>query len=536
MDGQWLWAPTAPSLSNAGWWKGTCRRLIYTTGTLLLAAAASSSPRYKPGDLATNDVVAPFDFAVVNHERTERLRREELAKVPAVYRCDPWSAVQAEEKLGAFFSSTRTAFLDAMEVAAKKRVVDEATVDHPSFWRFVDWFRQRHPDFPITTNIAKAWALNRDDAEPALRLALREAMRQYIRGDVIPDGADTPEVQVFVTEQGAMPTTLEDLQTSARIIPGSDAPRLSEAQERLKLPEDLAEFRPLLAPHLRENLIYEEWLTTLKRQRRSAELVAFDQYSPGQVVVFAGQVIDTKAAAALEVLTEAEALRESRAVQVGAVPASRRQPVADIRFTLEALRNLARQYPSASWILAALLVMIIWGLSRRGSAAARPQPITGAYTLITNPARPQLPAPQADRQAEAEPASLALHAGGEWQTELRDAERRAEELLSIVRAGLAPHLARELTHKLVQELVTQRATLLRAHQMAEREIVALEARFAKVCNEMQERIAAYERRAIDLEKELIARAEQTRELMNATILLTEQKLKAKKTEDPFAYN
>jgi hypothetical protein len=49
---------------------------------------------------------------------------------------------------------------------------------------------------------------------------------------------------------------------------------------------------------------------------------------------------------------------------------------------------------------------------------------------------------------------------------------------------------------------------------------------------MQERIAAYERRAMDLEKELIARAEQTRELMNATILLTEQKLKEKKNRTP----
>jgi hypothetical protein len=535
MDGQWLWAPTAPSLSNAGWWKGTCR-LIYSTGTLLLVAAASSSPRYKPGDLATNDVVAPFDFAVVNHEQTERLRQEELAKVPAVYRCDPWAAVQAEEKFGAVFNTTRSAFLDAMEVAAKKRVVDEATLDHPSFWRFVDWFQQRHPDFPITTNVAKAWALGREDAEAALRSALREAMRQYIRSDVVPEGADTPEVQVFVTEHGAMPTTLDDVQTSARVIPGPDAPRLSEARERLKLPDELAEFRRLLAGHLRENLIYEEWLTTLKRQRRSSELVAFEQYSPGQIVVFAGQVIDTKAAAALEVLTAAEALRESRAVQ-SAMPAARRQPVADVRFTLEALRNLARQYPSALWLLGVLVVMIVWGLSRRGSAMTRRQPITGAYTLITNPARPQIAVPRIDRQADgADAGSLALHTGSEWQMELRDAERRAEELLSIVRAGLAPHLARELTHKLVQELVTQRATLLRAHQMAEREIVGLEARFAKVCAEMQERIAAYERRAMELEKELIARAEQTRELMNATILLTEQKLKEKKTEDPFAYN
>src|SRR5688572_19605194 len=254
MDGQWLWAPTAPSLSDAGWWKGT-RRLSCFMGTLLLAAAALSSPRYEPGDLATNDIVAPFHFAVVNHERTERWRREELAKVPAVYRSDPWSAVQVEEKLGMVFNTTRSAFLDAMEVAAKRRVVDEATLDHPSFWRFVDWFRQRHPDFPITTNIAKAWAMGREDAEPALRLALREAMRQYIRGDVVPEGADTPEVQVFVTEYGAMPTTLDDLQTSARVIPGPDVPRVSEARERLKLPEELAEFRPLLARQDRKSVV-----------------------------------------------------------------------------------------------------------------------------------------------------------------------------------------------------------------------------------------------------------------------------------------
>ena len=59
-------------------------------------------------------------------------------------------------------------------------------------------------------------------SEAALRSALRETMRQYIRGDVVPEAADTPEVQVFVTEHGAMPTTLDDLQTSARVIPGPD--------------------------------------------------------------------------------------------------------------------------------------------------------------------------------------------------------------------------------------------------------------------------------------------------------------------------
>jgi hypothetical protein len=525
MEGQWLWAPTAPSLKEAGWWRGT-RRLIFSLLVLLSLCASAEIPRYKPGDQATNDVVAPFDFAVVNHDQTERLRREELAKVSAVYRCDPWAAVQAEEKFAAILNTMRLAFLDAMEIAAKQRVLDEATLDHPSFWRFVEWFQKQHADFPLTTNLARAWAQGREDVDAALRSALREAMSQHIRPDAVPESADTAEVQVFVTEHAITRLTLDDLQAAARLIPASEAPPLSDARERFKLPPELAEFRPLLAGCIRENLVFEEWLTTLKRQRRSAELVAFDHYGPGQVVVFAGQVIDTKAAAALQVLAAAEARRDTQVLETKIPLTPRVRPSTDIRVTLEDLQRLAQRYPWALWVLAALVFTIVWGLSLRGAARAKQKPITEAYTLITHPARP----PEVSR------ASLAMETRSEWQTELRDAERRAEELLGIVRAGLAPHLARELTHKLVQELVTQRATLLRAHQMAEREIVSLEARFAKVCGEMQDRIAGYERRAMELEKELMARAEQTRELMNATILLTEQKLKAKKAEDPFAYN
>jgi hypothetical protein len=93
-----------------------------------------------------------------------------------------------------------------------------------------------------------------------------------------------------------------------------------------------------------------------------------------------------------------------------------------------------------------------------------------------------------------------------------------------------------LTHKLVQELASQRATLLRAHQLAEQEILALEARFEKVCRELQERVSSYERRTAELEKELVAKAEEARQLMNATIMLTQEKLAKSKANEPFACN
>jgi hypothetical protein len=491
---------------------------------LVSLASEASIPRYKSGEVATNDVVAPFEFAVVNHEQTERLRREELAKVPAIYRCDPWVAVQAEEKFTAAFNATRVAFLDAMETAAKSRVLDEGTLQHPSFWRFVEWFKKQQPDFPLTTNLVTSWALGRDDVEKQLRSALREATSQYIRSDLLPFAADTPEVQVFVTEHPTTRVTLDDLQATGRTVDASDAPRLAEAQQRIKLPEELTEFAPLLGKFVSENLIFEDWLTTLKRQRRAAELIVFDQYSPGQVVVLAGQVIDAGTAAALEVLAKAEARHKLR---VPEEPPAAARPRADsgISALAQQLHALARQYPWALCGFGIMSVSLAWHLAnRRARKNQRQQSISGAYTLIADPRN------EAGRDLPIAPPN------SEWQMELRQAEQRAEDLLAIVRAGLAPHLARELTHKLVQELVSQRATLLRAHQLAEREITALEGRFAKVCQDLQDRIAAYERRTAELEKDLMAKAEQTRELMNATILLTEQKLQAKKVEDPFAYN
>jgi hypothetical protein len=526
MEGSGLWARVAPSLSQTAWWQGR-RRLPSSAAILLLVSLASeaSIPRYKSGEVATNDVVAPFEFAVVNHEQTERLRREELTRVPAIYRCDPWVAVQAEEKFAAAFNATRAAFLEAMETAAKSRVLDEATLQHPTFWRFVEWFQKQQPEFPMTTNLVTAWALGRDDVEKQLRSALREAMSQYIRSDLLPFAADTPEVQVFVTEHANTRMTLDDLQAAGRTIDASEAPRLAEAQRRINLPEELKEFAPLLGKFVSENLIFEDWLTTLKRQRRAAELIVFDQYSPGQVVVLAGQVIDAGAAAALEVLATAEARRKLRVPEESIAVTARPVTDSSLGTLAQQLHELARQYPWALCGFGIMSVSLVWHLaSRRSRKNQRQQSISGAYTLIADPRN------EVGRDVPiAPPAS-------EWQIELRQAEQRAEDLLAIVRAGLAPHLARELTHKLVQELVSQRATLLRAHQLAEREITALEGRFAKVCQDLQDRIAAYERRTAELEKDLIAKAEQTRELMNATILLTEQKLQAKKVEHPFAYN
>jgi hypothetical protein len=254
-----------------------------------------------------------------------------------------------------------------------------------------------------------------------------------------------------------------------------------------------------------------------------------------------GQIVDARAKAALDVLAVAVKRQQTR-VAVGDSAGA----ADDLRARLLAfgvrVDGAVRRYPWLLLIFATLLLLAFWRLvTSRGPAEATAT--CEAYTVVMNPARNEtvfLPLNSPALAPSFGGNGMALLEGGAtstpWQTQFREAEHRAEELLALVRAGLAPHLAKELTHKLVQELVCQRATLVRAHQLAEQEIVALETRFEKACRDLQQRVEGYEKRAAELEKELVAKAEQTRELMKATILLTQQKLENKKPGDEFACN
>jgi hypothetical protein len=123
-----------------------------------------------------------------------------------------------------------------------------------------------------------------------------------------------------------------------------------------------------------------------------------------------------------------------------------------------------------------------------------------------------------------------------WQERVLAAEKRAEELMAMVRAGLAPHLARELMNRLVRELISQRAGLLHTHQVAERELTAMEARFENVISQLQERLAAYEKRNAELERELAAKKEENLELIKASIVMTQGKLDSARAGKDVALN
>lgn len=80
-------------------------------------------------------------------------------------------------------------------------------------------------------------------------------------------------------------------------------------------------------------------------------------------------------------------------------------------------------------------------------------------------------------------------------------EDNASALPPPSRAELAPHLARLLTDRLVQELWTQRMGLLGQQQSATADLTAFEARLARVGEQLGARLQQAEQRVAELEAE-----------------------------------
>jgi hypothetical protein len=167
-----------------------------------------------------------------------------------------------------------------------------------------------------------------------------------------------------------------------------------------------------------------------------------------------------------------------------------------------------------------------------------------AYTVVLNPARNEtifLPVDPNGRPTVAlaetassgavlappeEGASVLLSAATdpEWENRVLASEKRAQELMSKIRAGLAPHLAQAMVNELVQRLLMDRAALLQAQHIATGELKEIETRFARMQEELAERLRSYQERNIELERELSARSVQNRQLLRSQIESLEKKL------------
>jgi exonuclease VII small subunit len=98
------------------------------------------------------------------------------------------------------------------------------------------------------------------------------------------------------------------------------------------------------------------------------------------------------------------------------------------------------------------------------------------------------------------------------------------QVLNVVQASLAPHLVEALKSAVVGELAAQRRELLSAQQAASAELTELVRRLESVQTPLLERLHAYERRVVELERELATQSKENLQLLELKIEMTRRQL------------
>jgi hypothetical protein len=463
-----------------------------------VASIASGWLDYKVGDTAREDIITPVPMVVIDPEATEALKKKEASRVPVICAYYTNALDEALHDLDAGITSTRSNFLRSAAAAFKRTPLNEAEVDSEQFLRFVSAFQARHRGFPVSTNLAQLWA--RGESEPSLAPALAEELRQAMAFPLRPANI-APEVKFGATVRLVpLPNWSAELTLEAAEKYGINFSRsniFTFTRARDTLLEDFSpEDRPVakyLASLLKTNCLPDADLTRQARAMRTDPILAADHYEVAQVIVRQGQLIDKKIKAALDQLREKTAI------------GTLQQQLHYDR--VEARQTSQRYY----WLVAglaallAVLLLVIWRL------AGRRQMVTLAQA--------QLPSGQAAVYVPALPAPESSNLPA-LATRSPDHGELHERLL--------PHLARLMMDKLVRRLISQRTVLVDAQTRAAADIADLEKRLEIIHAPLQDRLRAYEQRITELEKELLQKGEENRELIRAKIELTRKQLSATK--------
>ncbi len=111
------------------------------------------------------------------------------------------------------------------------------------------------------------------------------------------------------------------------------------------------------------------------------------------------------------------------------------------------------------------------------------------------------------------------------------AEQRARQATELVRQGLVPHLARLMKERLFRVVFSQRAHLLLTQEAGASQVAELEQRLAKIHSQMQSKFGAYERRIAELEKEVTAKEQINRGLLEAKAGMMKQERATPRTRE-----
>jgi len=472
---------------------------LTTLLTCLASATADPLPAYRAGDTAEADIVTPVQLIVVDRAATEALKQREAQKVPALFRFNTNAADLVVEDFHAAVSMMRSNFLGAMHEAYPLTKVTARNLPSQRFRTLTAAFRGAHPEFPLSTNIVHAWALDLDDSEIFQPFAERlgAVMQQPIRTNTFPaDIKLGPQVRLVALPEANAPMDMAEAEARGRITARSNLVALIRARQ--DFPKEFpSEQRPLAkfaAAFLRENYVLDAALTQQARALRTDPLYVADRYEAGEVVVKRGQVLDEKSLAALATLREKTALgtlqQEVATAQTQAERASRQN-----WWLLGSVVGLS----------GALVLLVLYLSRRRQALALVPVRVGDRDKLLLVP----------------ETATAATAAGPEAQA---------------VRERFMAQLARVLGTRLVQRLFAQRTSLLETQRLASSELAEMEQRLEQVNAPLRERLEAYESRIAELEKQLAQKGAENRALLKAKIELTRRQLEATRTRTRAEFN
>jgi len=440
---------------------------------------------WRVGDTADREVITPVALDVVDAPATADRRAEALAKTPAVFRVIASITNTMVLKVSAAFAESHANFLAGLQQKFQQASLNETAVQSTAFADFVSAFNAQNKKFPVTTALAAQWARGESSLATLTNLVeqLLQTTSRPVRSDAEAEGFELGATVRLVPVRSSKDTvTLEKAEQRGTVVPLTSVTtvtRLRGLFRRDFSTEDQSVARTL-ATYIHPNAELDTNLTQQARDRAVSRVgVVVQHYTVGAAVVRRGQVIDAKAKAALTQLNEA--LPPEPVSQPTALASSGK--IQKPEFQLVPASN-----PPAKnlWLVAVI-------------AAVSTVALLGIWWLLASRRRPAVTVP-------------------------------------ALPVELAPQIAEMLKLAVVQELAVQRRELLQTQQIAAEEVVRLMHRLNELHIPSPERLAAYERRIVELETELSVRTEENRELLKLKIDLLRQQIETERGRRSVNFN
>jgi hypothetical protein len=513
-----------------------------------ILAGTGFIPQYEVGNRARATITTPVPLIVVDQQKTEMLRQQEAARVPAIFRFYPKAVDEAENKLRTAFDNGREKFQNQIQAEFKKPALDIQALAQPKFQQLQSNFQKQNKSFPLTADLVQLWATGESDAaiQTAFAGKLRGVMAGYIRPDTLsPVAKIGPGNGMVVTlPSSGYVLDLETAQKQSFLTNKTSFIAIGKLRNEFinSYPSNEQAVARFIASFIKENLVPDEELTRQARASRTEAIWSADNYEAGQVLVSSNEPITPRIKAALDQLREKMTADSAQAEQAEEKLKAQNKAA---RFREQALLAKAEEETAAErnwWMaIAGGVVGVVVLLSVLLRLKKKPA-VTGLVSMPMVSSQSNIPMLSSVGEGSvvistfSSPAAFPSAEADAWKERALDAELKAEQLSTVVKAGLLPQLSRWLANKFVSRLALERRQLMETQHRAELVIAEIENRLEQVRAPLEERLRVYEERIQTLEAELAAKAAENQELIKATIVAARRKIEQERSKNLLEFN